>query len=128
MFSIFRHHDYSTVGWLQSVLEAEGIPSHVKNYASSVGITEIPIPEFYPDLCVLNKEDVPRAIEILRPYVEKTPDAHIPPDWSCPECKESVPGNMGSCWNCSAPCPSACTSSPALSPSSDATNSPGGTL
>jgi hypothetical protein len=105
MFSIFRHHDYTTVGWLKSVLDAEGIPAHVKNYASSVGITEIPIPEFYPDLCVLNEEDVSRAVEILRPYVEKDPTAKPLPDWTCPKCSESVPGNIGSCWNCATPAP-----------------------
>lgn len=107
MFSIFRHHDYTTVGWLKSVLEAEGIPAHVKNYASSVGITEIPIPEFYPDLCVLNQEDVARAIEILRPYVEKNPQATALADWTCTQCGESVPGNIGSCWSCGAAAPAA---------------------
>ena len=108
MISIFRHHDYTTVGWLKSVLEAEGIPAHVKNYASSVGITEIPIPEFYPDLCVLNEEDVTRAIDILRPYVEQGPDTTPPAaDWTCGKCGESVPGNIGACWSCGAPAPAA---------------------
>ena len=88
-----------------SVLDAEGIPAHVKNYASSVGITEIPIPEFYPDLCVLNEEDVERAIEILRPYVEKGPQSPPATDWTCSNCNESVPGNIGACWNCDTPAP-----------------------
>jgi hypothetical protein len=103
MVSIFRHHDYTTVGWLHSILEAEGIPSHVKNYAASMGITEIPIPEFYPDLCVLNEEDVERAIEILRSYL--TQQADPPADWTCPACHEAVPGTMATCWNCNTAAP-----------------------
>ncbi len=50
----------------QSLLEAAGIATHVRNRDLVVMVTEVPIPEFFPALCVVNDGDYDRALEILK--------------------------------------------------------------
>ncbi len=66
MKELFRERDYARVGYYQSILEAEGIQTHVRNRDLVGMTTEVPIPEFFPALCVVNDEDYEEAMEILR--------------------------------------------------------------
>ncbi len=67
MKELFRERDATRIGFYQSLLEAEGIPTHVRNrdLVTTMG-TEVPIPEFFPALCVINDDDYEPAIECLR--------------------------------------------------------------
>jgi hypothetical protein len=67
MKELFRERDAARIGFYQSILEAEGIPTHVRNrdLVTTMG-TEVPIPEFFPALCVVDDEDYELAIECLR--------------------------------------------------------------
>lgn len=69
MKELFRERDYTRVGYYQSILEAVGIPTHVRNRDLVTMTTEVPIPEFFPALCVVNDEDYARALEVLRAQV-----------------------------------------------------------
>ena len=76
MKEIFRERDPARVGFYQSLLEAEGIPTHVRNRDLATGMgTEVPIPEFFPALCVVNEEDYEAAIELLKEASEGEPPA-----------------------------------------------------
>ena len=66
MKELFREQDFARVGYYQSILEAEGIRTHVRNRDLVAMTTDIPIPEFFPALCVLDENDYSRAMEILR--------------------------------------------------------------
>ena len=66
MRELFRERDPALVGMYQSLLEAAGIPTHVRNRDLVVMMTEVPIPEFFPALCVVNDDDYDRALSILR--------------------------------------------------------------
>lgn len=58
MKELFRHKDHAMVAYYKSVLEAKGIPVMLRNeYLAMSGLAEIPIPEFYPNICVMNDED-----------------------------------------------------------------------
>ena len=72
MKELFRERDAARVGFYQSLLEAEGIPTHVRNrdLVTTMG-TEVPIPEFFPALCVINDEDYDAAIDCLRYHTEE---------------------------------------------------------
>ncbi len=100
MKELFRERDFTKVGFFQSILESEGIATIVRNeHLTSSGLTEIPIPEFFPALCVVNDEDYERAINLLRERAvenEKNADKEI----DCPKCSEENPGNFDVCWSC----------------------------
>lgn len=97
MREIYVNPDYTRVGFYKSALDEAGIPNHIRNAVSN-GITEIPIPLFYPTLCVMNDEDYPRAMEILG-RIHYARHTRLP-DWRCPKCQASVPGNFELCWRC----------------------------
>lgn len=101
MKEIFRERDYTRVGYFQTVLEAEGIQTFVRNENTVTFMTEVPIPEFYPALCVVDDEDYPRALEILKVHV-KDDEQLSQQETPCPKCGESNPANFEVCWSCSA--------------------------
>lgn len=111
MKEIFRERDYTRVGYFQTVLEAEGIQTFVRNENTVTFMTEVPIPEFYPALCVVNDDDYEAAVEVLRSHVKE--DAVLSQQEApCPKCGEPNPANFEMCWSCSTPL-SAESSSPA---------------
>ncbi|MEZ0275255.1 MAG: DUF2007 domain-containing protein, partial [Roseimicrobium sp.] len=71
MKELFRESDYTRVGYYQTILEGEGIQTFVRNQHTSNLMTSIPIPEFYPALCVVNEEDYDHALELLQTHVAK---------------------------------------------------------
>ena len=100
MRELFRERDFTKVGYFQSVVEAEGIATIVRNkHLTMSGLSEIPIPEFFPALCVVDDDDYDRAMEIIRQRItdnEKGADLEI----ACPSCGEINPGNFEVCWSC----------------------------
>lgn len=62
MRELFREQSIIRVNFFQSLLEAEGISTLIRNeHLTASGLSEIPIPEFFPALCVMNDEDYPFA-------------------------------------------------------------------
>ena len=98
MRKIYENFDYAKVGHYESILNAEGIPTHVKNLGASIGLGEIPFTQIYPELWVVNDSDYDRAIELLKPIHELQTQEFK--DWKCTECGAEVEGNFGECWNC----------------------------
>lgn len=99
MRELFRERDYTRVGYFQTVLEAEGIPTFVRNKDTTTFMTEIPIPEFYPALCIMNDEDYEDAVQILRDCIVKDSESSQE-EVACPKCQETNPGNFEVCWSC----------------------------
>ena len=104
MKEIFRHHEIIYVKQYQEVLEAAGIPTMIRNEMLAYsGITEVPIPEMYPNLCV-DDEHEEVAIQLISDHVEKVSkgaDETI----VCPQCSEQNPGNFEFCFACETPFP-----------------------
>ena len=100
MKEIFRDINLTTVRYYKSLLEDEGIPAILRNeYASTSGITGIPIPEFYPNICIVNEEDYPAALEILNHALHSN-ENNIEVEVTCPDCGEPNPGNFEICYLC----------------------------
>lgn len=93
------------VGYYESVLEGEGIATIVRNkHLTASGLSEIPIPEFFPALCVVDEADYPRAMEIIRRRIsDNAENADI--EVKCPACGEINPGNFDMCWSCGSEMP-----------------------
>lgn len=105
MREIFVHQDFTRVGHYKSILDSAEIPSFIRNEISHSLVTELPCPLMFPTLCVENDADYDRALELLlKVHKPTTPDA---PDWTCPDCKEPVPGTFDSCWSCGGVMPEA---------------------
>ena len=102
MIEVYRHYDHARVGLLESLLQNAGIEVHMRNMHASTGITEVPIPEFYPRLCVINQEELEQAVALIQQF-EEAEQRPLGPDWSCPACQEKVPDSMSECWSCQRP-------------------------
>ncbi|MDX1460574.1 MAG: DUF2007 domain-containing protein [Xanthomonadales bacterium] len=103
MLKVFEHFDLATVGHYQSVLEAEGIPTHLKNQYLTGALGDLPFVEAVPELWIINEKDLARANALIRGLREA--QAQPRPDWSCPTCQAVVEGVFASCWKCQAPRP-----------------------
>ncbi|WP_367873403.1 DUF2007 domain-containing protein [Luteolibacter sp. Populi] len=102
---VFDHIDFTIVGHLQGLMEAEGIKTEIRNLGGSSAAGELPFTQVYPEIWVLNNGDEARAKAIVKDY-RSAADAERPgPDWTCPVCKELVEGVFSECWNCGAPAP-----------------------
>ena len=103
MKEIFRERDYTRVGFCQSILEEAGIATHVRNKDLVGTLTEIPIPEFFPALCVVNDEDYEKAVALLRERFEADAERAQQEDITCGKCSEENPANFDICWSCGEP-------------------------
>ncbi|MDF2377489.1 MAG: DUF2007 domain-containing protein [Verrucomicrobiales bacterium] len=103
MKELFREPDFTTIGHYQSLLETCGIRTHVKNETVALmGVSEIPIPDTFPALCVVNNEDFERAWELIREHRTRN-EALVEFELRCEKCGEVSPGNFDSCWSCETP-------------------------
>jgi len=107
MKEVFRSRDGALIGFYQSILEDADIPHLVRNDPAQPAVignliaAMLPLPDFWPALCVLNDDDYPEAMRLLNAVRDAA--AAPPQDRKCPECGEMVPGNFSECWNCEAP-------------------------
>lgn len=103
MKELFREKDITRVSYYKAVLEDRGIPTMIRNeYLTMSGLSDIPIPEFFPALCVMKDEDYLEAVAIIREQLDanqKNADTEI----SCASCGETNPGNFELCWSCGNP-------------------------
>lgn len=83
------------LGLLKSRLEAEGIPCHIRNEQVS---QVIPTTAFAAELCVIQDEDYPRALELLDSWRQTSSEIQQP--WVCPKCGERLEGQFAACWKC----------------------------
>jgi hypothetical protein len=97
VIKVYENFDLSRVGRMQSLLEANGIETFIKNYYSSGALGEIPFVEICPQLFVLQESDVGRAKTLLQADLPDTVQAS---DWVCPECGIDIEGQFQNCWKC----------------------------
>lgn len=101
MKKIFTTADTLLVGYVSSVLEAEGIRTFVTNEHLSGGVGELPASECWPELWIVEADDVARAERILGEFTalaDGPTQAGSP--WQCPQCGEQLEPQFTDCWNC----------------------------
>jgi len=107
MKELFREADITRVTFFKLLLEQEGIPTLIRNeYLTMSGLSEIPIPEFFPALCVMEDADYVRAVQLIRAHLDAEQQG-ADREVRCPACGEANPGNFSDCWNCGADLPAA---------------------
>jgi hypothetical protein len=96
VIKVYESFNISQVGQAQSLLNAEGIETFIRNEFASSVMGEVPFVEVCPQLYILDASEEGRARELLLPF-ESRPAAA---DWHCPACNSEVDGPLGQCWNC----------------------------
>ena len=100
MYEVFRDWDSAKVGLVDQLLKSEGFNTALRNWTGS-NITSIPIPDMFPNVCVLTREECVRARKIVTDYFDAQPKAMQ--EWLCPNCGEKVDGVFSECWACQVP-------------------------
>ena len=102
MIKVFEDFDIALVGHYQSVLEANGIETFMKNQFGTSGAGELPFVEVVPQLWVLDEKRVDQARELigtLRDQEGQNPASNEA--WRCESCGTEQEGVFTHCWNCS---------------------------
>ncbi|WP_193214820.1 putative signal transducing protein [Luteolibacter marinus] len=102
MKRVFDHIDFTIVGHLQSVLEAAGIRTEIRNEGGSGAAGELPFTQVYPELWVLENQDEARARALIKEFRDREHEIPVGPAWTCPACGEEIEGQFAECWNCGA--------------------------
>lgn len=100
MIKVFEDFELSRVGQFQSVLEAAGIRTLLKNQYMNSVMGEIPFVELMPELWILDDRDMDRAQALIQSLLAS--HAEVPPDWICPACSAEAGGAFSNCWRCNA--------------------------
>ncbi len=108
MKEVYVHHDPTMVGLKKSILEEAGIDCFIRNESTSASLGAgalglVQSAAFDPALCIVDDARYEEAVAL----VKDDATAAARPDWRCPKCGETVPGNFDTCWNCSATMPGA---------------------
>ncbi len=82
---------------LVGLLAREGIETRVFNESAQGALGEIPFPQAYPEIWVLDDERADRAGEIIDAYEQQQPTGETV---ACPHCRERNPANFDLCWSC----------------------------
>ncbi len=98
MREVYSSINSAAVSVRQALLEQAGIETFVRN-DNLARCTNAFIGPFQPALCVVDDEKYDEAMQMIRVVDLQSVGA----EWVCPKCKEEVPSNFESCWNCGAP-------------------------
>ena len=86
-----------TIHHYRNLLEAEGIRCRIRNEHLGSVLGEIPFPETWPQLWVVNDLDYDRAKQLLDAAIlDESPTE----SWRCSACGEENEGQFAACWNC----------------------------
>ena len=96
MKRVFSSYNAVLAHHTRNLLEAEGIETQVRNQMLSSAMGELPPTECQMEIWVLNDDDLPRAMGVLR---RPAPSG---PDWTCAGCGEVSGPQFTQCWKCGA--------------------------
>lgn len=103
MRGVFAHRDLAAVDLRRGILEQAGITCFVRNETTSASLGAAALglvfmPQFQPELCVVDDARADEAIALLRSVDEGAPPRGA--EWTCPACGEVLPPEFDTCWKC----------------------------
>ncbi|MCV6623683.1 MAG: DUF2007 domain-containing protein [Cellvibrionaceae bacterium] len=84
---------------IRNLVEAEGIPTVMKNEHLGAGSGEVPHFETWPELWVKDPDDYPKAKAIVDSILAQQA-ADDGQTWICHECGEENDASFELCWQC----------------------------
>ncbi|MBS0180783.1 MAG: DUF2007 domain-containing protein [Nitrospira sp.] len=98
MKKLFVSQNLVEVESLKELLENNGIVCMIKNQRASSLAGEVPFAEVFPELWVINDEDIDRARDLMEEQVTvKDANGAV---WRCLGCGERHIGTFSACWKC----------------------------
>lgn len=89
--------DRVMISHYKNILESEGIPCQLRNDHLGSIVGEMPFPEVWPELWVVNDLDFDRAKQLIEgSALDESPAA----SWRCRTCGEHNEGQFAVCWQC----------------------------
>lgn len=98
MTLVFTSLDFVAASLIQSMLEAEGIQTEMRNLRTSSLAGEIPVLEVLPEIWVSDPAEAERAKALIAAFRAEPTETF--PEWTCRACGETVPGSFTECWKC----------------------------
>ena len=98
MERIHTQDDPIFMGYLKTLLIAEGIACTVRNELLIGGSGELPPNECWPELWVLHAVDAERARTIVNEALTNPPGDGE--SWECTRCGEKCESQFTACWQC----------------------------
>lgn len=95
---IYTSPDLPMVGHIKNILESHGIACIIQNQYSSAALGDIPAIECWPELWIIDKNELERAKAIVKEALDPPSQDSTP--WKCPNCNELCEGQFTACWNC----------------------------
>ena len=86
------------VGHIKNILESYGIVCTIEKQFSSAAAGEIPAIECWPELWIIDKEQLEQAKEVVKETL--APLSKELPKWECTYCNEHIDGQFTACWSC----------------------------
>ncbi|MDJ0807131.1 MAG: DUF2007 domain-containing protein [Gammaproteobacteria bacterium] len=99
MHKLYEAADRIEAQVLKDHLQDEGVPSVILGDYLAGAMGELPA-NIYPEVWVLNAEDMEKAREILRDFTKSHVQREQNADWRCANCGEMVDAGFELCWNC----------------------------
>ena len=100
MQRLYSSDDRWLIDRLRQSLERRGIGCLVRNEHLAGAAGELPINECWPEVWVLDDDQLSRARRALEELLNLPLTAA--PDWRCPHCGEPLEGQFHQCWSCGA--------------------------
>ncbi|MEJ2508002.1 MAG: DUF2007 domain-containing protein [Gammaproteobacteria bacterium] len=99
MLRLYQAADLQEAHLLLHQLSAEGIEARLFNQYAQGGLGDIPFPNAYPEIWLLDERDLARARMVIYSF-ERRPE--VEGQITCPNCGEDNPANFETCWHCGA--------------------------
>jgi putative signal transducing protein len=87
---------------LKGLLESNGIATEVRHEALFGVRGEIPFTEAFPEIWVVNDNQVGEALKMLHDRSSETSNVEEYQSWRCAICGEMVEPQFTACWQCNA--------------------------
>lgn len=102
---LYRSDDWLYLNHLRNLLEEAGIEVWMR-HALMGGAGQLPINESWPEIWVVEDEDLARAEDVLRAALEiaadEGPQRAPGASWTCQACGEVLEPQFDRCWRCGA--------------------------
>ena len=100
MRKVYTSDNSVIIGHVRQVLDNHAIPCIVRNDFLTGGAGELPVNETWPEIWVVDDQDLDRARALVDAILAT---AHVSdPPWRCPSCGEQMEGQFTDCWSCGA--------------------------
>lgn len=99
MKKVYSADNLIAAGYIKNLLESCNIDCIIKNMNLAGALGEIPPIECWPEVWIINDEDLAEATDIINSTTRDNLQTNT--RWKCP-CGETLESQFSACWHCGA--------------------------